>query len=191
MSAQLRAPDVSIESATSRQLRSRQRYLFWRALVLITLLDIATKEWARHELLIEHRSRAVLGDIVRFTLVDTPGAAFGLHVGAHSRWVFMALTLVAMVVLWQLYVTTRVDDGRRVLALGLVMGGALGNLTNRVTSSRGVVDSLDVGLEQYRWPTFNIADIAITTGALALARVLWKEDTPEQTRNPTTEQPSP
>jgi signal peptidase II len=63
----------------------------------------------------------------------------------------------------------------RLLALGLVCGGAVGNLIDRIRSSRGVVDFIDVGIGQLRWPTFNVADMAVTCGAVALALVLWAE----------------
>ena len=63
----------------------------------------------------------------------------------------------------------------RLAALGLVCGGAVGNLIDRVLSAQGVVDFIDVGVGTYRWPTFNIADSAVTVGALFLAYVLWME----------------
>ena len=62
------------------------------------------------------------------------------------------------------------------LALGLLLGGALGNLIDRVRSSRGVVDFLDFGVGHVRWPVFNVADIAVTIGALLLAVSLWREE---------------
>ena len=59
---------------------------------------------------------------------------------------------------------------------GLVAGGAAGNLIDRVRSPQGVVDFLDVGLSTMRWPTFNVADIGVTCGAIALAVSFWLED---------------
>lgn len=56
------------------------------------------------------------------------------------------------------------------------MRWALGNLIDRVWSGLGVVDFIDVGLRTARWPTFNVADIAVTVGAVMLALVLWAED---------------
>jgi len=145
----MEAPNGSPESirpyAANRYLLERKRFVFWRTLLLVALVDVATKEWARHQLLPEHMPRAIIGDLLRFTLVYNPGAAFGLHVGIHSRWVFMTLTIGAILILSRLYAATRPDHGVRVLALGLVMGGAVGNLINRVWSARGVVDFLDVG----------------------------------------------
>ena len=66
------------------------------------------------------------------------------------------------------------SEGTR-LALGLVLGGALGNLIDRFRSPRGVVDFIDVYIGTYNWPTFNVADMAVSCGAIALAIVLWSE----------------
>jgi signal peptidase II len=118
----------------------------------------------------------VIGDAVRLTLVYNPGAAFGIHVGGYSRVVFSVLTIAALGILWRLFRGTRVGDHRRVLALALVSAGAVGNLLDRLRSPRGVVDFLDLGAGTWRWPTFNVADIAVTSGAILLAIVLWRED---------------
>lgn len=169
-------------AASSVYLAERKRFVFWRTMIVVALLDVATKEWARHQLAPEHVPRPLMGDIFRLTLAYNPGAAFGLHVGEHSRWVFMGLTIAAILVLAQLYRSTRPDDGTRVFALGLVMGGAVGNLINRIWSARGVVDFLDVGVGAYRWPTFNLADIGVSVGAALLAWSLWREDIDEAAR---------
>ena len=57
----------------------------------------------------------------------------------------------------------------RVFSLALVCGGAVGNLLDRIRSTSGVVDFIDVGLRESRWPTFNVADASISFGALLLA----------------------
>jgi signal peptidase II len=72
--------------------------------------------------------------------------------------------------------TSPLGDSFRQLALGLVAGGAAGNLIDRVRSERGVVDFLDVGIGALRWPTFNLADIAVSCGAIALVISMWRED---------------
>ena len=57
-------------------------------------------------------------------------------------------------------------------------GGATGNLIDRIHSAPGVIDFIDIGVgQQYRWPTFNVADMAVSVGAFLLAWVLWGEDT--------------
>jgi signal peptidase II len=72
--------------------------------------------------------------------------------------------------------TSPLGDSFRQLALGLVAGGAAGNLIDRIRSERGVVDFLDVGIGALRWPTFNVADIAVSCGAIALVISMWRED---------------
>src|SRR2546428_261083 len=67
------------------------------------------------------------------------------------------------------------DDRLRLLALSLVCAGAVGNVIDRIRSAQGVVDFVDVGIGGTRWPTFNVADSAITVGAIALAVSLWLE----------------
>lgn len=149
--------------------------LFWWPLGLVVLADLGTKALA-HTLLARHRSYTLLGDVLQLTLAYNPGAAFGVHLGSYSRWIFMAIAAVAVVVLWQMYRDTPKGDRVRALALGLIAGGALANLLNRIWSAQGVVDFIDVGIGQLRWPTFNLADSAITIGAVMLGWVLWNED---------------
>lgn len=118
----------------------------------------------------------VFGEWLRFALVYNPGAAFGLHLGPYSRWLFMGLTAGALVILSRLYRQTEVGDHRRVLAIGLVAAGAVGNVIDRIRSEYGVVDFIDIGFGIHRWPTFNVADMAVSGGALLLALVLWNEE---------------
>lgn len=151
--------------------------LFWPVLCLIAAVDFGTKSLAAARLVPQGLPHQVFGDWIRFTLVRNPGAAFGLHVGSQSRWIFMALTIVALVILGFLYTSTRRGDTMRSFALAMVCGGAVGNLIDRVTSRFGVVDFIDIGFGDSRWPTFNIADMAVSIGAFLLAWVLWGEDT--------------
>lgn len=150
--------------------------LFWGIFAPVVLLDVLTKLLAVRYLVPQRLPHEVVGETVRLTLVYNPGAAFGLHLGPYSRWIFMALTVGALVILARLYRSTRAGDGWRIAALALVCGGALGNLIDRIRSPWGVVDFIDVGLGDVRWPTFNVADMAVSTGAVLLAWVLWGEE---------------
>jgi signal peptidase II len=150
--------------------------LFWPVLVAVTATDAATKALAQRYLPLPQLPHDVLGNTVRLTLVYNPGAAFGISLGGYSRWIFMGLTILALAILARLYAATRPGHATRTLALALVCGGALGNLMDRLRSGIGVVDFIDVGLRNARWPTFNVADMAVTVGALLLAAVLWAED---------------
>lgn len=153
--------------------------LLWPVLLSVVASDIITKAIAVAELYPRGVPRPVFGEVVRLTLVYNTGAAFGLHLGPYSRWIFLVLTLGALVILYQLYKTTRGDDVPRTLAISLVAAGAIGNLIDRVRHSHGVVDFIDIGFGDMRWPTFNVADMAVSTGAVLLAIVLWGEDREE------------
>jgi signal peptidase II len=150
--------------------------VFWPTVVGVLLADVLTKAIAVYALQPRGFPHPLVGEWVRLTLVYNPGAAFGLSVGAWSRGFFIALTCVAVPVLWRLYRATRPFDNARTFALSLVMAGALGNVIDRLRSADGVVDFIDIGVGAWRWPTFNVADIAVTGGALLLAVVLWRED---------------
>jgi len=155
--------------------------LFWTVLVVIVISDVITKAIAVYSLVPQRIPHELIGDAVRFTLVYNPGAAFGLHLGEYSRWIFMVLTAAALFVLGRLYRATRDGDLFRTLAVALVCGGAIGNLLDRIRSAQGVVDFIDIGIGDVRWPTFNVADMAVSIGAFLLAWVLWgEEDAAEQ-----------
>ena len=165
-------------------MRSRSNAaLFWPVLLVVLAFDVITKAIAERELLrgIAHE---VFGSTVRLRLVYNPGAAFGLDLGPQSRWIFAVLTVVALVILARLYRSTPPGQHVRAAALALVCAGAVGNLIDRVRSFFGVVDFIDVGVGDARWPTFNVADMAVSIGAGLLAWVLWQEDQATQVTAP-------
>jgi signal peptidase II len=151
-----------------------ERRLFWGTASFIVVADIVTKLIA--ESVLTHRVRVpVIGEFVQLRLVYNECAAFGLCLGEYSRWIFFALALVALIVLGSMVRSAPRGDRVRLFALALVCAGAVGNVIDRVRSSLGVVDFLDVGIGARRWPTFNVADSAITVGAITLAVSLWLE----------------
>lgn len=120
---------------------------------------------------------ALVDDLVSFTLVMNPGLAFGLlgSVPRGWRWVVAALSLVALAVLAR--VALRVlpaggSVGR--IAIGLIFGGAVGNLIDRARFG-AVVDFVDVHWRGWHWPAFNVADSAISIGVVLLALRLLGE----------------
>ena len=118
----------------------------------------------------------IIGDFLRFTLAYNPGAAFSMSLGSYSRWIFGAFAMIALVVLWRLYGESKSDERLKPLALGLAWGGAAGNLLDRIRSPAGVVDFIDIGVGDVRFWTFNVADSAVTVGAVLLGWVLLQED---------------
>ena len=149
--------------------------IFWTAALVVVALDLATKLIIQNTLN-ELEPRRIIGDVVRFTLVYNRGAAFSMSLGAQSRWIFGAFALIALVILWRLYRQGPARDHARALALGLAWGGATGNLIDRIREPKGVVDFIDIGVGTVRFWTFNVADSAVTIGAVMLALVLWHED---------------
>jgi len=152
-----------------------ERRRFAGVVVAVIALDILTKRLAEAFLPL-HRGVPVLGDFFQLQLVYNRGAAFGIHAGDASRWIFMGLTLVALVVLAAMVRHTRPGHLLRYYSLAAVIAGATGNLIDRVRSGRGVVDFLLFSVGELRWPNFNVADSAISCGAIALALALWNEE---------------
>jgi signal peptidase II len=144
---------------------------FWPLLLSLLLTDCATKQLALEHLAPAYTPHEVLGDWVRLVLTYNRGAAMGLSLGPWAR-PFLAVVAVAMLgLLWVWYRRTRGHDWKTAAALGLIAGGALGNLLDRVRWDRGVVDFVDLGLGSVRFWTFNVADVGITFGAVWL---VWR-----------------
>ena len=168
---------VTAQSATMESVRPQERSMHLVGIITgVVALDLVTKLAIQRSMRL-YEQIEVVGDYLRLTFIYNPGAAFGLHVGEYSRIVFLVLSLVALIALIAMYWTTPHHDRLRLSSIALVCGGALGNLIDRVRSPRGVVDFLDVGIGDMRWPVFNVADMAVTIGAVLLAISLWQEDT--------------
>jgi len=131
-------------------------------------LDLWTKRWATATLA-DRDSLPVLGQFLRLTYTRNSGVAFGL--GAGTNFPFYVFSLLAAVAILILFLRGGVQGRAREVALALIFGGALGNLVDRVTTGL-VVDFIDVGLSQLRFPVFNVADSAVTVG-VALFALGW------------------
>ncbi|WP_226913341.1 signal peptidase II [Gephyromycinifex aptenodytis] len=132
--------------------------------------DQATKRWALASLT-PGQIRPFLGEVLQFTLVFNPGAAFSLGTGITPVFTF-AMAAVAVAILVSL---RRLNSRWWALALGLLLGGALGNLTDRLLRPPGfahghVVDFLMLP----HWPVFNVADSAIVTAAALIALAAFR-----------------
>ncbi len=155
----------------SERAPTARNWLWLSALAVV--LDQATKAVA--ELYIDPLSPVQLLPVFNLVLTYNEGAAFSFlsDAGGWQRYFFIVLTLVVVVVLvrWlrQLKSADRLLSG----GLALVIGGALGNLIDRVATGR-VVDFLDFHYAGWHWPAFNVADSAITLGVvLLLIDALW------------------
>ncbi|HLB94683.1 MAG TPA: signal peptidase II [Nitrospiria bacterium] len=141
----------------------------YRLLVLtaaaIVLLDQMTKAWI-HKTMLLHQSIPVIPGLFNLTYIRNPGAAFGLFAsggGSLRSAFFIAVSVIALVVLSLLYTKAPRETWLLRFSLSLVMGGAIGNLIDRIRLGE-VVDFLDFYLGSYHWPAFNVADSCITIG---------------------------
>ncbi len=151
---------------TARDPRSRRALLCGAIVLAIVAIDQATKAWAVSAL--PGSPISVIGDDVELRLNRNTGGAFSLFQGYTP--LLAALAVVITVVLVR--AVRRADDRVTVVALSLVLAGAIGNLSDRLSRAPGfgrgaVVDFVRLGW----WPTFNVADAAITVGAALL--VVW------------------
>ena len=153
---------------------SRKARAFWPVLLVLLVADCTSKRAAEIMLAPAGVPHEVVGEVIRFQLAYNVGAAMGLTIGRHSRVVFSLMALLAVAVLARLYRRAARDDWRLALALALIIGGALGNLLDRIRSPLGVVDFIDVGMGGLRFWTFNVADVGVTLGAGLLAALLWR-----------------
>jgi len=113
----------------------------------------------------------VVDGLLALTLVLNPGLAFGLlgSVPSAWRWMVAALSLVALAVLARVALRVLPAGGwAGRLSIGLIFGGAVGNLVDRARFG-AVVDFVDVHWQGWHWPAFNVADSAITVGVALLA----------------------
>ena len=132
----------------------------------VVLLDQATKAGIASKMLL-YDSSIIIKGLLNLTYVRNPGAAFGFlsHAAPVFRSAFFILTTVSAIGLIFYYIAmSKENETGLVFALSLILGGAAGNLIDRVRFGE-VVDFIDVYWKTYHWPAFNVADAAISVGA--------------------------
>ncbi len=156
--------------------RARSVATLLTIVALLIATDLVTKQWAARNLRGRPRPYSLVGTLVQLEYRENPGVIFGLFASggarAGKRAALLAVGAVGVIALVALFVrATRAPAAPLgiVLALALALAGALGNFVDRL--SRGyVVDFIVLGYRGLRWPTFNVADVAISA-ALVLAVV--------------------
>ena len=122
------------------------------------------------------KSFDVIDGILRVTMVKNTGAIFGLFQG--MRAVFITASILAAILITIIALRLPRQELHKRAALGFILGGALGNLVDRVHPGE-VIDFIDMGFGIHRWPVYNVADIGVTLGALMLVFAYlraWKTD---------------
>lgn len=142
--------------------------LKWLGLSLLAvLLDQITKLWVAHDMQL-FQSIEIL-PYVRLTYVHNTGAAFSFlsEAGGWQRWFFAALALVIGSVIAVWLTRLKAHETLMAVSLSLVLGGAIGNLIDRLAYGY-VIDFLDIYVQSWHWPAFNVADSAITLGVVLM-----------------------
>jgi len=153
--------------------QTRYRILPWLLFFVVAVSDQITKAVVRETMHLRE-SISVIGSVVRLTYIHNPGGVFGLPLGGNSVFVFFSIVAVIFLLIYLLRMPAENRWTRA--ALALVMGGAVGNLIDRLRFGE-VVDFLDVGISTTRWPVFNIADAGVTIGvALLFFSVFLKKE---------------
>ncbi|MFO7580226.1 signal peptidase II [Nitrosomonas halophila] len=143
---------------------------------IVLLADWVSKRWVESTL--DYGQQVAVTDFFNLVLAYNPGAAFSFLSDASGwqRWFLSAIALAASILI--IYLLYKHSYNKLLcIALSLILGGALGNLWDRVTLGY-VVDFLDFYLGDYHWPAFNIADSAIVVGACLLILDSIKTDRP-------------
>ena len=136
----------------------------YAAAALAYVADRASKAWVEHSLAGRPPVRVIPG-VLSLTYTTNSGGAFGL--GRSAPWVFAAATVVVSAVI--VAVSFRPMRPWTAVALGLILGGALGNLTDRALNGSGLTGNVTDFVDFQIWPVFNLADSAIVVGAIMLA----------------------
>jgi len=132
-------------------------------LFLALFLDQITKLLAVNYLIPLEPPVEVIGSVLRLKLTRNPYGVFGISVGSNE--LYYVLSVVGLVVLS--YIALTIKDRIGVVVFGLLIGGAIGNLVDRVRFGY-VIDFIDMGVGNLRWFTYNFADAFITVGAIFL-----------------------
>lgn len=141
---------------------------FWVAVFFTLALDQVSKYLVRLYL-VPYRLYPVLPPVFYLTYVRNPGVAFSLL----SRWPFLSVFIAVLVIPVAVFMYRRFFTAEPLMgvALGMVMGGALGNLVDRLTTG-AVTDFLDFRV----WPVFNLADSAIVVGVGIIIWWFWRKE---------------
>mgnify|MGYP001557379011 FL=1 len=140
--------------------------------VIVIALDQLSKWWAVHALQPMGMPHAVIPGFLNWTLIFNRGAAFSFLTSESGwqRWFFVTLALVISAVLAVWLARTPRRDWRTAAPLAFIIGGAIGNLIDRLHAAQ-VTDFIQVYFRQWSYPVFNLADCGITVGAVMLVGV--------------------
>jgi signal peptidase II len=146
---------------------ARYNFIFYSSSILIFILDQVAKIIVKSTFSLGESRRIVPS--FNLTYVENRGIAFGfLHQGGDLKYYFLiVVTFIAVAILFYMFYAMKNATVLKTITLALIMGGALGNLYDRLFRG-AVIDFLDVYAGRFHWPVFNIADSSITIGILLI-----------------------
>ncbi len=154
--------------------------IFWPLMLVGLALDLWSKkavfEWLEQQ---PSRSISIINDVVRFVLAENDGAAFGIFSG--KPYHLAAVSVIALVIIFAIFLFSRIHHKLVHIALALFAAGVCGNLYDRIFNNGSVRDFIDVHIQisgrEYRWPTFNVADslLCIGVGLLFISTLLTEK----------------
>ena len=168
---------------TTAAARPRPQHVILLVSTLVLVADQITKAICVATVQLHSRT-AILEGILDLTHVRNSGMAFGLFGGVQAawlRWVLVAVAVLAVLIIWS-YARHESGNIGVLIAFGAILGGARGNLVDRLRFGY-VVDFVLVHWGPHEWPAFNVADSAITIGGLALFLTLARGNGESRTRN--------
>ena len=165
--------------------RFHARLPYFLLVVLTLLLDRWTKSLVQSRLLL-NSAIPVIDGFLNITYVRNTGVAFGIFtsISSPAKSVLLSLFTALAATFVVIYsVRSPVRNRRLQVALSLILGGALGNLYDRI-SSGSVVDFIEIYFRDYQWPSFNVADSAICLGVVLLGYEIFRSEATETAPNP-------
>jgi signal peptidase II len=180
----------------SDNIKQKQTLLIGLTIALVVIFDQISKYIIKSTMYL-YESIEFLGNFFKITYIENPGMAFGIQMGNKFWFTFLSIAAAAVVLIYLIRLPNEKFLFR--FALALIMGGAIGNLIDRLIAGR-VVDFLDVeffdislpsfdflfvnfpGYDLTRWPVFNIADSAVTCGMILIAWLILSQKSPGKER---------
>jgi signal peptidase II len=164
----------SKEAISKISFHSRLR-LFFIIVPSVFMLDYASKYIVQQTMVPYGKTINIINDLLKLRFIYNEGIAFGMKFGFASGWALILVSSAVALLLITYFFLSSYDDLPGLAAISLIAGGALGNLTDRIFNGR-VVDFIECGIKDLTWPVFNVADIAVTCGALLLTLRLFFAD---------------
>tara|TARA_B100001769_G_C21847719_1_gene459675 strand:- start:165 stop:635 length:471 start_codon:yes stop_codon:yes gene_type:complete len=142
----------------------KKKFIIFSIIFISFLLDLITKNYAINNLIINHS--VSINNYLNFTLAFNYGAAFSFlsDAGGWQRWFFIIFSLIVITIITFFIIF---DKETEYIAFSFVLGGALGNLYDRLLLGY-VIDFIEIHYNNFYWPIFNIADISISIGIILL-----------------------